>query len=48
MQGEAFTITVFDPACPDCCCNECGEEFTWDGMHRPFCPACNSKDIRSA
>jgi hypothetical protein len=48
MQGEPFAIYIFDPGCPACCCNECGEEFTWDGQRRPSCPSCDSKDIRSA
>jgi len=44
---EPFAIFILDPDCPECCCNECGEEFTWDGGNRPLCPSCSSKSIRS-
>jgi hypothetical protein len=48
MTGEPFAIYIFNPGCPDCCCNECGAEFSWDGTTRPACPSCNAKNIRSA
>jgi hypothetical protein len=48
LSEEAFIINVFDPSCPECCCNECGTEFTWDRITRPSCPSCSSKDVRSA
>jgi hypothetical protein len=48
QQNDTFAIYVFDPACPDCCCNDCDEPFSWDGSTRPSCPSCNSKNVRSA